>query len=163
MRSVLRISTLASFVVAAVALAPVAAQAQGRVVTGTYTVSIESPQGPVKAVLVLKKVNGAYAGSLAAEGFPELPIASAVPTDSSVVVTADTPDGGVTVTVKFSATDKDKVTGSVVYQGMDMPMSGTFAAGDAKAAGGTPDAEADLSRASANSPATGSIAAERTR
>jgi hypothetical protein len=145
MRSVLRIATLASFVAAALAFAPVAAQAQGRVITGTYTVSIESPQGPVKAVLVLKKVNGAYSGTLAAEGFPELPIASTVPTDSSVVMTADTPDGGVTVTVKFSATDKEKVTGSVMYQGMDMPMSGTFAAGDAKPAGGTPDAAAAAS------------------
>ncbi len=137
MRTALRFAALASLVVAAAALTPVSAHAQGRVVTGTYTVSIESPQGPVKAVLVLKKLNGAFAGSLLADGFPELPIATAVPTDSSVVVTADTPDGGVTVTVKFSATDK--VTGSVVYQGMDMPMSGTFAPGDAKPAGGAPD------------------------
>ncbi len=139
MRTAHRFAALASLVAAA-ALTPVSAHAQGRVVTGTYTVSIESPQGPVKAVLVLKQVNGTFAGSLAAEGFPELPIATAVPTDTSVVMTADTPDGGVTVTVKFSATDK--VTGSVLYQGMDMPMSGTFAPGDAKPAGGAPDADA---------------------
>lgn len=145
MRSALRFATLAALTLAAMVIAPVAAHAQGRVVTGTYTVSIESPQGPVKAVLVLKKVNGAFAGSLAADGFPELPIASAVPTDTSVVVTADTPDGGVTVTVKFSATDK--VSGSVLYQGMDMPMSGTFAPGDPKPAGGAPDAAAFAVRA----------------
>ncbi len=144
MRSALRFARLAALTLAAMVLAPVAAHAQGRVVTGTYTVSIESPQGPVKAVLVLKQVNGAFSGSLAADGFPELPIATAVPTDTSVVVTADTPDGGVTVTVKFTATDK--VTGSVLYQGMEMPMSGTFAPGDAKPAGGEADAAAFAAR-----------------
>lgn len=138
MRSALRFAALASLAFAAATVTPRSAQAQGRVVTGTYTVSIESPQGPVKAVLVLKKVDGAYSGTLAAEGFPELPVANAVTTDTTVVVTADTPDGGVIVTVKFGATDK--VTGSVVYQGMDMPMSGTFAPGDAKPAGSPPDA-----------------------
>ncbi len=156
MRSALRLVATASVMFAAVALAPVATHAQGRVVTGTYTVSIESPQGPVKAVLVLKKVNGEFAGSLLADGFPELPIAKAVPTDSSIVVTADTPDGGVTVTVKFSATEK--VTGSVLYQGMDMPMTGTFTPGDAKPAGGAPDSAFAVR---AVSPPTASPVAQR--
>jgi hypothetical protein len=156
MRAAFRFARLATLTLAAMVLAPVAAHAQGRVVTGTYTVSIESPQGPVKAVLVLKKVNGAFAGSLAADGFPELPVATAVPTDTSIVITADTPDGGVTVTVKFSATEK--VTGSVLYQGMDMPMTGTFAPGDAKPAGGTPDAAAFAVRAvSAATPAAAGV------
>jgi hypothetical protein len=98
--------------------------AQSRPITGTYNTSINSPQGAVKAVIVLKRTNGALGGTLAAEGFPELAITTVTPSDSVLKLTADTPDGGVAVSIRFAA--GDKINGTVFYQGTEMVMDGTF-------------------------------------
>lgn len=132
---VFRSLALAATLVAATAMAPVSSAAQGRPVVGTYNALINTPQGPVKAVIVIKRENGAYAGTVAAEGFPVLPISQVTPNDAGLVVAADTPDGGVVVTMKYGA--GDKMTGTVAYSGMDMPFDGTYApAGAAPAANG---------------------------
>jgi len=120
--------------VAAAVLAPVSVQAQARQVAGTYTTVINSPQGPVKAIIVLKRdAAGAYAGTMAPEGFPLLTLTSVVASETGLVAQADM-DGALTVTIKFAAADK--VTGSVVYQGMDMGLEGSFAPAAAAAAPG---------------------------
>jgi hypothetical protein len=111
---------------AGLALCPPALAAQARPITGTYTTNINSPQGAVKAIIVLKKENGAFGGTLAADGFPVIPITSVTPSDSVVKLMADTPDGGVAVSIRFGA--GDKVSGTVSYQGAEMAMDGTFAA-----------------------------------
>jgi hypothetical protein len=110
-------------------LLPVLASAQGRSVTGTYNTTINSPQGSVKAVIVLKRDAGAFSGTLAADGFPTIPVTNVVPSDSGVSLQGDSPDGAVLVKMKFGAADK--VTGTVVYQGAEMTLDGTFASGAA--------------------------------
>lgn len=126
--------------VAAAVLAPITVQAQARQVAGTYTTVINSPQGPIKAIIVLKRdAAGAYAGTMAPEGFPLLTISSVVASASGLVLQADM-DGELTVTIKFAAADK--VTGSVLYQGMDMGLEGNFApaaAATGAAGKGTPE------------------------
>ena len=110
-------------------LLPVVASAQGRSVTGTYNTTINSPQGSVKAVIVLRRDAGAFTGTLAADGFPTIPVTNVVPSDSGVSMQGDSPDGAVLVKMKFGAADK--VTGTVVYQGAEMTLDGTFASGSA--------------------------------
>ena len=113
----------------ALLLLPIAAIAQGRNVTGTYNTTINSPQGAVKAVIVLKRDAGAFTGTLAADGFPTIPVTNVVPSDSGVSLQGDSPDGAVMVKMKFGAADK--VTGTVLYQGAEMMLDGTFASGTA--------------------------------
>ena len=113
----------------ALLLLPIAAIAQGRNVTGTYNTTINSPQGAVKAVIVLKRDAGAFIGTLAADGFPTIPVTNVVPSDSGVSMQGDSPDGAVMVKMKFGAADK--VTGTVLYQGAEMMLDGTFASGTA--------------------------------
>ena len=112
-------------VVAVLAMLPRTMQAQARQVAGTYTTNVSTPQGALKAVIVLKLENGVYSGTLSAEGFPTMPVSSATPSDSGVKLQVDTPDGGVAVAMKFGA--GDKVTGTLNYQGADMMLDGTFA------------------------------------
>lgn len=112
--------------IVALALMPAVAAAQGRAVTGTYTTSINSPQGPVKAVIVIRKDAGAYTGTLAADGFPTIPVSNVVPTDSTVSLQGESPDGAVLVKMKFAS--GDKITGTLVYQGNEMVLDGTYAA-----------------------------------
>lgn len=115
---------------AGLALSPRGLAAQARPITGTYTTNINSPQGAIKAIIVLTKENGAYGGTLAADGFPVIPITSVTPSDSVVKLMADTPDGGVAVSIRYGT--GEKVTGTVLYQGTEMAMDGTFApSGDA--------------------------------
>ena len=97
----------------------------GRSVTGTYTTTINSPQGVVKAVIVVKREAGAFGGTLAAEGFSVIPVTNVVPSDSGVSLQGDAPDGAVVVKMKFAA--GDKVAGTVLYQGQEMAIEGTFA------------------------------------
>ena len=123
MRSTLRLSGLAAV---ALLILPSALRAQGRSVTGTYNTTITSPQGGVKAVIVLKKTGAAYSGTLAADGFPEIPVSNVVPSDTGVTLQGDSPDGAVLVSMKFAGSDK--VTGKLTYQGMEMALDGTFAA-----------------------------------
>ena len=118
-----------AIVLAALLLAPASLLAQGRSVAGTYSTTITSPQGAVKAVIVLKKSGTAFAGTLAAEGFPEIPVSNVVPSDTGVTLQGDSPDGAVLVNMKFAASDK--VTGKLTYQGMEMTLDGTFAAAGA--------------------------------
>ncbi len=140
--SILRQASAVAFrTVSAVALVAGLAHAQGRTITGTYTTVVNSPQGPVPAVIVLKKENGKVGGTLAAEGFPVLPVASVTATDSTVAIQADSPDGGVVVTLKFGA--NNKVSGTVLYQGAEMPVEGTFAA-EAAGSGSEADDARDL-------------------
>lgn len=121
---------------AAVALAaPVAVSAQAKDVAGVYNTTLNGPQGPMKVVITVKREAGALGGSLAAEGFPVMPLASVVPTDTALTVRADTPDGPVPVTLRVGA--GNAVTGTLVYQGMPMPLEGTF-----EPAGGAPAAAA---------------------
>lgn len=116
--------------IAGLALVPRGVEAQSRPITGTYTTSINSPQGALKTIIVLKRENGTYGGTLAADGFPVIAITTVTPSDSVLKLVAETPDGNVSVSIRFAG--GDKVTGSVLYQGADMPMEGTFAAaGDA--------------------------------
>jgi hypothetical protein len=110
------------------------ADAQGRAIAGTYNTVINSPQGSVKAVIVLKKEAASFTGTLAAEGFPTLPVSNVVASDTGVTMMGDSPDGGVAVSIRFR--DADKVTGTVLYQGAEMTLEGTFAAGGAIPAGG---------------------------
>jgi hypothetical protein len=113
---------------AAMAVSSVALRAQApaaRDVSGTYTTQVASPQGPVKAVMVLKKEAATYTGTLAAEGFPTLPITTVTPMADGLKVVADSPDGGVIVEMKMGT--GDKVSGKLTYQGMEMPIEGTFA------------------------------------
>ena len=128
---------ITSAFVAAAIVAPVSVQAQARQVAGTYTTVINSPQGPIKAIIVLKRdATGAYSGTMAPEGFPLLTLTSVVASETGVVAQADM-DGALTVTIKFATADK--VTGSVLYQGMDMGLEGSFvpAAAASTAPGGT--------------------------
>jgi hypothetical protein len=137
MRVSLRLVGLTTLAFAALAASPTAGQAQGRQVVGTYTTVVNSPQGGVKAVIVLKKENGTLGGTLAADGFPTLPLSLVTPSDTGVTIQAETPDGGVAVAMKFGAANK--VTGTVVYQGAEMGFEGTFEPeGSAGAAAGTP-------------------------
>lgn len=116
------------------AAAPSSVSAQGRTVTGTYTTTVTTPQGALKALIVLKNDNGAIKGTLDVDGFPTAPIGSVVPSDSSVKMTAETPEGPVVVTLRF--TGADKVAGTVTYQGADYPIEGTFAPSASGSAGG---------------------------
>ncbi|MBC7842904.1 MAG: hypothetical protein H7099_11350 [Gemmatimonadaceae bacterium] len=125
--------TVVRTLVAALLLLPGIASAQARSVVGTYNTTITSPQGAVKAVIVLKGGPGAFTGTLAAEGFPEIPVSNVVPSDTGVTLMGDSPDGGVNVSMKFAG--GDKVSGKVVYQGMEMVLDGTFSpSGSAPAA-----------------------------
>lgn len=108
----------------ALLLLPVVVSAQSRSVTGTYNTTITSPQGAIKAVIVLKGGPGAFTGTLAAEGFSEIPVSNVVPSDTGVTLVGDSPDGGVNVSMKFAGADK--VIGKLVYQGMEMVLDGTF-------------------------------------
>ena len=118
----------------ALILLPAALAAQsGRTIAGTYNTTINSPQGAVKTVITLKREAGAFAGTLAADGFPPIPVSNVVPSDSGVSLQGDSPDGPVVVKLKFAAADK--VTGTVNYQGMDMPIEGSFVADGAAPAG----------------------------
>ncbi|MCC7053871.1 MAG: hypothetical protein IT355_11475 [Gemmatimonadaceae bacterium] len=117
--------------VALVALVAGSLASQGRPVTGTYTTSIESPQGAVKTVIVVKRTGEALGGTVAADGFPVIPITTVTQSDSGMTILADTPDGGVSVKLKF--TGADRVAGTLAYQGMEMPLAGTFAAEGAPA------------------------------
>ncbi len=123
MRITLRFAGIAA---AALLLLPASLLAQGRTVSGTYTTMITSPQGGVKAVIVLKKSGAAYTGTLAADGFPEIPVSNVVPSDTGVTLQGDSPDGAVLVSMKFAGSDK--ITGKVTYQGTEMALDGTFAA-----------------------------------
>lgn len=125
--------TVVRTLAAALLLLPGVASAQARSVIGTYNTTITSPQGAVKAVIVLKGAPGAFTGTLAAEGFPEIPVSNVVPSDTGVTLTGDSPDGGVNVSMKFAG--GDKVTGKLVYQGQEMVLDGTFSpSGSAPAA-----------------------------
>jgi hypothetical protein len=112
---------------AAVALAvtPARAVAQGRQVLGTYTTSITSPQGAIKAVIVLKRDGATVGGTLSADGFPTIPVSNVVPSDTGVTLQGDSPDGAVMVSMKFMG--PDKVAGKLNYQGMEMALDGSFA------------------------------------
>ena len=79
----------------------------------------------MKAVITVKKSGTALGGTLAAEGFPVMPLSAVTPSDTGVLMVADTPDGGVSVKIKF--VDAERISGSLNYQGMEMPISGTFA------------------------------------
>jgi hypothetical protein len=125
-------STSLRSLLAALLLLPAMAVAQGRTVTGTYNTTITSPQGAVKAVIVVKKEAGAFGGTLSADGFPTIPVSNVVPSDTGVTLQGDSPDGAVAVSMKFAGADK--VTGKVLYQGMEMALDGTFAADGAAAA-----------------------------
>ena len=119
----IRLRTLARLLTALVVF-PVVAAAQGRNVAGVYTTSVSSPQGAVKAVITVKRDAGTLSGTLAAEGFPTMPLATIVPSDTGIVMQAETPDGPVPILVKVGA--GGKVTGTLTYQGMPMPLEGTF-------------------------------------
>ena len=127
-----RWSGLHSVLIASVMLSTLAAAQSGRTVTGTYNTTIAGPQGPVKAVIVLKREAGAFAGTLAAEGFPAIPVINVVPSDSGVSLQGDSPDGPVAVKLKFAAADK--VTGTLVYQGQEMTLEGSYVAEGASSA-----------------------------
>ncbi len=124
MRVSLRLAGLTALALAALATSPSVSQAQGRPVVGTYNTTVNSPQGAVKVAIVLKKENGALGGTLSADGFPTLPLTVVTPSDTGITMQADTPDGGVSVAMKFGAANK--VTGTVVYQGAEMGFEGTF-------------------------------------
>lgn len=129
--SLRRLATLAVLVAA-----PISLHAQGRSVAGTYTTTINSPQGPIKAVITVTGDKGTLGGTLAADGFPSMPITKVTPSDAGVAIQVDTPDGGVSVDMKF--VDASKVQGTLNYQGMPLPIEGTFApAGGLASAVGT--------------------------
>jgi hypothetical protein len=119
---------------AALVVAPIALVAQGRSVVGTYNTTLTGPQGAVKAVIVITGGQGAYSGTLAAEGFPEMTVTKVTPSDTSVLLVMGTPDVGVTVLMKFL--EAARVQGILTYQGVQMGIDGTFAATRLGAAGG---------------------------
>ena len=120
----------------ALAFAPLTVSAQGRSVTGTYTTTVNSPQGALKAVITITGDKSAYTGTLTADGFPVMPVSKVTPSDTGVAIAVDTPDGGVTVSMKFVT--PTTVQGTLVYQGMPMGIDGTFAPAGAGGAGITP-------------------------
>lgn len=122
--------------VVTLAVTPLALSAQGRAVSGVYTTTLNSPQGALKAVITITGDKGSYAGTLAADGFPVMPVTKVTPSDSGVALDVETPDGGVQMTIKFL--DATKVQGTLVYQGMQMGLEGTFAAAGAGSATFTP-------------------------
>jgi hypothetical protein len=126
-----RLSLRFALLAACTLLLPLSMHAQRAMksVAGVYNAVVSSPQGDVKAVITIKRENNAYAGTLAADGFPVLPLSNIVPSDTGVTMVGDSPDGGVNVSVKFG--DADKVSGTVLYQGTEMTMVGTFAPADA--------------------------------
>jgi hypothetical protein len=126
------VTTIAGRAAALALLWASVATAQTRAVAGTYTTSIDSPQGPIKTVIVVKRTGATLGGTMAADGFPTLPLTTVTPSDTALLISADSPDGAVTVKLKFG--DGDKVSGSLNYQGTDMPIAGTFAADGAGAA-----------------------------
>ncbi len=128
-RTLARLATLVALVIA-----PLGLSAQGRNLAGTYNTTVNSPQGALKAVITITGTQGSYAGTLAAEGFPVMPVTKVTPSDTTVVLDVETPDGGVQVSMKFL--DATKVQGTLVYQGMQMGLDGTYSAGGAVAAGG---------------------------
>jgi hypothetical protein len=127
-RTIARLAALVAFVVA-----PLGLSAQGRNLAGTYTTTVNSPQGALKAVITITGTPGSYAGTLAAEGFPVMPVTKVTPSDAAVVLDVETPDGGVQVSMKFL--DATKVQGTLVYQGMQMGLDGTYSAGGAATTG----------------------------
>jgi len=98
--------------------------AQGRSVNGTYNASLNTPNGALTTVIVITGEKSALTGTLDVEGFPSMPLTKVTPSDSGVALIVDTPDGVVTVAVKFL--DASKVKGTVLYQGMEMALEGTF-------------------------------------
>lgn len=126
MRTARRIAALACLALAALSFTPAGAAAQAREVTGTYNTTIASPQGAVTAVIVLKRDNGIFSGTLAAEGFPVFPVKSVTTSDAGVAIVAGEASEAVTVTIKFLTADK--VGGTVLYQGLEMVLEGTFRA-----------------------------------
>lgn len=136
---------LATLAVALFTVAPSSVAAQGRTVTGTYTTGLTTPQGQLKALIVIKRDNGALSGTLDVEGFPTARIGSVTPTDSTVRMIAETPEGPAVVTLRF--TDADKVAGTVLYQGAEYPIEGTFMASGSGAADSVPPGRALLTAA----------------
>ncbi len=130
-RPLLRLLTLLACVIGAAE-----AQSTTREVAGTYTMSLNSPQGALKIVVVVKRENNALTGTLAAEGYPVIPLTTVTPSATGVTIAADTPDGGLNMALTFGASEK--VTGTLNYQGMDLPVEGTFTAGAAPASGPAP-------------------------
>lgn len=131
LRPLVRLAALVALIAA-----PLGLSAQGRAVAGTYSTTVNSPQGALKAVITITGDKGAYAGTLAADGFPVMPLTKVTPSDTGVALDVDTPDGGVQVVMKFI--DATKVQGTLVYQGMQMGIDGTFAPAGAAAAGMKP-------------------------
>lgn len=118
------------------------AQAPARQVAGTYAFEVLSPNGAVKVQMVLKQEGAAHAGTLNADGFPALQLSRVTPTDSGVIVEADTPDGSdVSVIAKIAA--DNRLMGKVNYAGMEMPFTGTFTPAGGAAAATTAPATVD--------------------
>jgi hypothetical protein len=117
--------SLARFIsLVALAVAPFAVGAQGRAVNGTYNGSLNTPNGALRTVIVITGDKSALTGTLDVEGFPSMPLSKVTPSDSGLAVIVDTPDGVVTMALKFL--DASKVKGTVLYQGMEMALEGTF-------------------------------------
>jgi len=133
-RSFARIAAIAALV-----LAPMTLFAQARNVVGTYNTTVNSPQGALKAVITITGAEGTYAGTLAAEGFPVMTLSKVTPIDSGVSLIVDSPDGNVTVSMKF--VDATRVQGTLSYMGLEMPIDGTFVAAAGIGAGMKPARE----------------------
>jgi hypothetical protein len=112
---------------------PALSAAQGRNVAGTYKVAVNSPQGAVNAVVTVTRTNGAYGGTLAADGFPTIPITHVETSDTGFVAHADA--GGEMVMLNARFNGADKVRGTLNYQGADMSMEGTYTPDGAVAGG----------------------------
>jgi hypothetical protein len=125
--------------IAALVLAPMTLFAQARNVVGTYNTTVNSPQGALKAVITITGAEGAYAGTLAAEGFPVMTLSKVTPMESGVSLVVDSPDGDVTVSMKFI--DATKVQGTLSYMGLEMGIDGTFVAAPGIRAGTKPALE----------------------
>lgn len=84
-----------------------------------FTTSIDDQ--PVVGSIEVRESDGRYTGVLATDATEPVEIGAAVVEDQQVTITADTPDGPVTLVLLFTG---DTFTGTWTYAGMSGTMTG---------------------------------------
>lgn len=98
-----------------------AAKPAGLNAAGTYSFATDVNGTPVAGTLVLTRTSTGWAGRLTSDVFPELPVTGVVVEGQTMKVTADTPNGSVTIIMNFTGND---YSGTWELGGQTGPVSG---------------------------------------
>ncbi|MCU0626647.1 MAG: hypothetical protein MUF21_09225 [Gemmatimonadaceae bacterium] len=122
--------------VAVLTVLPLVAQGQAtRDLAGTYAFEVLSPNGAVKVTMTVKKDAAAYAGTIDAEGFPQIQLVRVTPNDSGALFEAEPPDGS-SVSIATRIMPDNKIMGKLNYSGMEMPFAGVYTPANGAVVGG---------------------------